>query len=114
MTAQERKYFKDIKKQMEEAGIYSPVTDTVIEHAAVTLVLIDTAKGLLKTKGQIQSFKTGARQISPEVNNLRGLLSDFRKYAETLGLTPASLQKLGGKSEKEEESPKMSIMRLAK
>lgn len=114
MKAQEKRYYTTIKKQMEEAGIYSPAADTVIKHAAITLVLIDEAKVLLEVEGQIQSFKTGARQISPELYNLRSLLSDFRKYAETLGLTPASLQKLGGKLEKEEEAPKMSIMRLAK
>lgn len=113
MTATEKKYFNRIKEAMQSAKIYSDVNDIVIEHAAVTLAMIDTAKKAVKTKGQIQNFKTGARQISPEVNNLRGLMSDFRKYADTLGLTPSALQKLGGKEE-EEEAPKMSIMRLAK
>jgi P27 family predicted phage terminase small subunit len=114
MTATEKKYFNQIKTAMQEAGIYSAPNDTLIEHAALTLVMIDAAKQAVKKQGQIQKFKTGARQISPEVNNLRGLLSDFRKYAETLGLSPATLQKLGGKDDKEEEAPKVSIMRLAK
>lgn len=99
---------------MAEAGIYAPVHNTLIEHAAVTLAMIDTAKKQVKQVGQIQKFKTGARQISPEINNLRGLLADFRKYADQLGMSPGSLQKLGGKQDEQEEAPKMSIMRLAK
>ena len=113
MTATEKKFFNQIKEAMTEAGIYAPIHDVLIGHAALTLAQIETAKKLVKQSGQIQKFKTGARQISPEATNLRHLLSDFRKYADQLGMSPGSLQKLGGKEEKE-EAPKVSIMRLAK
>ena len=114
MTRTERKYYNIIKKAMTEAGVYNPATDVVIEHAAVTLSMIDDAKKAVNESGQIQTFKTGAKQIAPEVNNLRGLLSDFLKYADKLGLTPGAMQKLGGGIEEEKPDTKLSIMSFAK
>lgn len=99
---------------MVDAGVYAKFDDDIIMHAAKTLVLIAEAENLLTESGQIQSFKTGARQIAPEMANLRGLKTDFLKYVSALGLSPAARAKL--KVEKKEEKPvnKMSIMRLAK
>jgi len=114
MTRKERKYYNRIKKGMVDAGIYTDINDSVIEHAAVTLSLVDDAKAAVEKSGQIQTFKTGAKQIAPEVNNLRGLMSDFLKYADKLGLTPGALQKLGGETKEEPIEAKFSIMSLAK
>lgn len=114
MTRKERKYYNRIKKGMVAAGIYTDINDSVIEHAAITLSLVDDAKAAVEKSGQIQTFKTGAKQIAPEVNNLRGLMSDFLKYADKLGLTPGALQKLGGETKEEPIEAKFSIMSLAK
>lgn len=110
MTPNQKKHYNKLRKLVETTGQYLPqVDDMIIEHGALILDMIDDAK---KELGEhIQVFSTGARQISPEVNNLRGLLQDFQKVANQLGLTPASRKKLGVEKKKEVKS---SVLELRK
>jgi len=111
MTANQKKHFAKIKKLVSVTGQYLPaVDDVVIEHAALLLDMIDIARD--QVGEQIQVFPTGARQIAPEVANLRGLIADFQKVATQLGLTPAARKKMG--VEIKSEKPKSALMALRK
>jgi hypothetical protein len=112
MKKEIKKHFDRIKQVMEQAGTYAFTDDIVIEHAAETLALIDTARTLVKD--QMQVFPTGAVQIAPQVNNLRGLLADFRKYADDLGLSPAARKKLDIKIKPQKQSALSALRPQAK
>lgn len=113
MNRYEKKYFRQIKKVLVDISVYSPADDFTIQQAAEVLHKRDKAKELVDKAGQIQSFKTGARQISPEINNWRGLNQDFLKYAALLGLTPVARLKLNA-LEKKEEQPNDPLQGLRK
>jgi len=109
MTSNQKKHFNKLKKLIEETGQYMPADDIAISHAAKILDMIDTAEKELDE--HIQVFSSGARQIAPEVNNLRGLMADFQKCATQLGLTPAARRKMGVEKKKQVKS---SILELRK
>jgi phage terminase small subunit len=73
------------------------------------LTMLDQAKKELEK--YVQIYPTGATNISPELNNVRGLIGDFNKIANQLGLTPASRKRLGIEKKKEVKS---SILELRK
>jgi len=106
MNAQQKKAMESHKKRITaavvETGHYLPSDDLLIEHAALTLTLIDQARKDVK---HIQVFPTVATQIAPEMNNLRGLLKDFIGYTKELGLSPAARKALKIEPQKEEEAP---------
>ena len=107
-----KKHANKIKKLMIDAGSYSEADDSAIESAGLLLALIDEAKDLVKT--HIQHYtKSGATAISPEINNLRGLLQDYRKFADDLGLTPKSRKKLDVKKKKEVTSSVLALRKKA-
>jgi phage terminase small subunit len=81
----------------------------MIEQAALILTMLDQAKKELEK--YVQIYPTGATNISPELNNVRGLIGDFNKIANQLGLTPASRKRLGIEKKKEVKS---SILELRK
>lgn len=94
MKTDVKKYIEQIRAAVKETGRYIPADEFIIEHAALTLAHIEQAKKQVDRMGMIQVFKTDARQIAPEINNLRGLMSDFRKYCDDLGLSPAARNRL--------------------
>lgn len=100
-------YIDRIKQACHETGKYSAADDLIIEHAALILMYIDQARQQVVTEGLVQTFKTGAKNISPEINNLRGLLKDFRDYCDDLGLSPAARKRLEIQLE---EKPKYSAI----
>ena len=107
-----KKHAVKIKKLMTDAGTYSIADDAAIESAGLLLALIDEAKELVKT--HIQHYtKSGATAISPEINNLRGLLQDYRKFADDLGLTPKSRKKLDVQKKKEVASSVLALRKKA-
>ena len=107
-----KKHAAKIKKLMIDAGSYSEADDSAIESAGLLLALIDEAKDLVKT--HIQHYtKSGATAISPEINNLRGLLQDYRKFADDLGLTPKSRKKLDVQKKKEVTSSVLALRKKA-
>lgn len=109
MTKNQKKHFTNLKKLVDATGQYLPAVDDIgLEHAAILLDMIDTAKE--QVAEHIQVFPTGARQIAPEVNNLRGLLADFSKMADKLGLSPAARKKMGVEVKK--EKPKSALMAM--
>ena len=116
MLQKERKYYNRIKASMKSTGVYNSAYDIIIEHAAKTLNLIDLAAIDLDDNGLIQTYsKSDARQSSPELNNYRGLLLDFQKYAGMLGLTPLALAKMKDKIGEPAKKAKLStIMGMAK
>ena len=114
MQTTNKKYVKSVKAAVESTGLYTSADDIVIEQAALLLTMIDKARE--EVENYIQVFPTGAEQIAPQVNNLRGLVSDFQKVAMQLGLTPASRKKLQIEPAKKEQpkSPLMALMKKAK
>jgi P27 family predicted phage terminase small subunit len=104
-----KKHIDSIRKSMEEIGTYNQVDDKMIEQAALILTMLDQAKKELEK--YVQIYPTGATNISPELNNVRGLIGDFNKIANQLGLTPASRKRLGIEKKKEVKS---SILELRK
>jgi phage terminase small subunit len=104
-----KKHILDIKKAMQDANLYEKSDDKIIEQAALLLTMLDRAKEELAN--YVQVFPTGATNVSPEMNNVRGLISDFNKLANQLGLTPYSRKKLGVEKKKE---VKASILELRK
>lgn len=103
-AAATEKYFGELKATLERAGLYTYADETVVRHAAKTLALIEEAEVLLEQHGHLQFFQTGAIQIHPAINNYRGLLSDFRRYADDLGLSPGARRKLNVTIKKEVKS----------
>lgn len=101
--------FKRVKAMVVNLNIYSPADDITIEHAALCLALIDEAKQDIE---HIQIFPTGAMQVHPKINNLRGLMNDWQAYAKILGLTPAARKSLEVETRKTEEpkSPLLALM----
>jgi phage terminase small subunit len=87
-------------KSLQAQGIYNVVDDSIHEHAALCLALIEEAESIAGEHMQV--FPTGATQIAPEINNLRGLLKDWIAYADVLGLSPRARKRL----EIIEEKPK--------
>jgi P27 family predicted phage terminase small subunit len=102
MLKQEKAYFEKIKTALEYQGNYSPVDDLLIQHAAETLYQLDLSRKELDKTGRVQKFKTGATQISPELNNWRGLKQDFMKYCDQLGLSPKARKSIGIEAKKKE------------
>ena len=102
-------HFKRIKALVKDLGIYNAADDITIEHAALNLALIDEAKPDIE---HIQVFPTGAMQVHPKINNLRGLMNDWQAYAKILGLTPAARKSLEVETRKAEEpkSPLLALM----
>ena len=103
------KHFNKIKAEMEALGVYKSQDDLIIENAALLLSLIDDARKNLKE--QVQVYPNGTRQISPELSNLRGLLTDFQKCASQLGLTPSSRKRIGIENQKKQVESKLMTMR---
>ena len=103
------KHFNKIKAEMEALGVYKSQDDLIIENAALLLSLIDEARKNLKE--QVQVYPNGTRQISPELSNLRGLLTDFQKCAGQLGLTPSSRKRIGIETQKKQIVSKLMTMR---
>ena len=109
MTTNQKKHYNRVKKLVEVTGQYLPgVDDIAVEHAAILLDMIEVARA--QVAEHMQVFPSGARQIAPEVNNLRGLLADFQKAASQLGLSPAARKKMG--VEVKAEKPKSALMAL--
>lgn len=113
METNAKKYIKKIREAVKETGRYNPADEMIIEHAALTLAHIDQAKKDVEKQGMIQVFKTEARQIAPEINNLRGLMADFRKYCDDLGLSPAARNRLDIQI-KEKKTSSLRSLRPAK
>jgi phage terminase small subunit len=107
-----KKHSEKIKGLMTDAGTYSFADDAAIESAGLLLALIDEAKELVKTHIQFYA-KSGATAISPEINNLRGLMQDYRKFADDLGLTPKSRKKLDIQKKKEVKSSVLELRKKA-
>ena len=101
--ATEKVYQKKIKDITVEQGTYTPADDFIIEQAAAVLAQIDIARKELNKAGHIQEFSTGAKQIAPELNSWRGLLNDFQRYADLLGLSPKSRARMGVETKPAEE-----------
>lgn len=87
MTATEKKAYLKIKGMMENAGTYDPMYELVIEHTAHLLVMVEEAKKKVKPSTYIQTYKTGAKAISPEMGCYRNLMKDFLDHCGALGLT---------------------------
>lgn len=104
-----KRHVNSIKQSMQDAGIYNSADDKMIEQAALILTMLDQAKKELES--YVQVFPTGATNVSPEMTNVRGLVSDFNRIASHLGLTPASRKKLGVEKKKEVKS---SVLELRK
>jgi len=83
-----------IRELCRKTGKYSEADEVIIEHAALTLLYIDKARVEVQAAGLVQEFKTGAKNTSPELGNLRGLLKDFREYCDDLGLSPKARKRL--------------------
>lgn len=109
MQTTNKKHIKAIRAAVESIGHYNPADDIVIEQAALLLTMIDKARA--EVQNYIQVFPSGAEQIAPQVNNLRGLISDFQGFADKLGLTPAARKKLGVEPAKKENA-KSSLMAM--
>ena len=106
-------HFEKIKRLVIDLGIYNSADDITIRHAALCLALIDEAEPDIE---HIQVFPTGAMQVHPKINNLRGLMNDWQAYAKILGLSPAARKSLEVETKKEEKpaSPLMALMKKAK
>lgn len=113
MKTDAKKYIEQIRAAVKETGRYIPADEFIIEHAALTLAHIEQAKKQVDRMGMIQVFKTDARQIAPEINNLRGLMADFRKYCDDLGLSPAARNRLDIQI-KEKKTSSLRSLRPAK
>lgn len=111
MQTVNKKHAKAIREAVQHTGHYTEADEIVINQAALILTMIDQAQK--EVTQFIQVFPTGAEQISPQVNNLRGLIADFQKIAMQLGLTPAARRKLGIEPVRTEK-PKSSLMALRK
>jgi phage terminase small subunit len=105
----DKKHIAAIRKAMEDNGLYQKSDVKIIEQGALLLTMLDRAKEELEQ--YVQVFPTGATNVSPEMGNVRGLISDFNKIANQLGLTPYSRKKLGVERKKETKS---SILELRK
>lgn len=105
----DKKHIDAITDAVKSAGVYEKSDDKIIEQAALLLTMIDRAKKELQD--YVQVFQTGAANVSPQMANVRGLVSDFNKIAAQLGLTPASRKKLGIEKKKEVKS---SVLELRK
>jgi phage terminase small subunit len=102
-----KKYETEIRKAVQATGRYTEADETLIRDAALVRLFIDQAiEEVEALEGFMQVFeKTKARQIAPEINNLRGLMSDYRKYCNELGLSPSAREKMDIKvSEKKASS----------
>lgn len=92
MEKKQRKYYNIIKKQLEQLGLFDQADDLVLQDAARCRVLIDEAEEIVNSMEgnarHLQVFPTGATQISPAMNNLRGHQADWRAYCSELGLSP--------------------------
>lgn len=106
-----KKHIDFIKKSMIESGIYAPADDKSIEQAALILTMLDQAKEELES--YVQTFATGATNVSPEMANVRGLISDFNRIAAQLGLTPMSRKKLDIQKKKEVKSSVLELRKKA-
>ena len=113
MKTDAKKYIEQIRAAVKETGRYNLADEMIIEHAALTLAHIEQAKKQVDRMGMIQVFKTEARQIAPEINNLRGLMADFRKYCDDLGLSPAARNRLDIQI-KEKKTSSLRSLRPAK
>lgn len=114
MEAEIKAHYDKILESVKRTGRYNEADNVLIEHAALTLSLIEKANKELKKSGMIQTFKTGAKQIAPEINNLRGLLADFRKYCDDLGLSPAARKSLDIQIVEEKKVSRIMQLRKAK
>ena len=106
-----KKHIHSITKAMKDSGIYTPADDKMIEQAALILTMLDQAKKELDS--YVQVFATGAANVSPEMANVRGLVSDFNRIASHLGLTPASRKKLDVQKKKEVTSSVLALRKKA-
>lgn len=102
-------HLTNLVRTLQQLGIYSEIDATLHQQAALTLALIDEAEAI--ARDHMQVFPTGATQIAPEINNLRGLMKDWERFVDHFGLSPAARKKLGIEL-KTNEKPKSSLMAI--
>lgn len=119
MNKTQRKYYGQIKKELELIGTYSPADEMLIEDAAYCRQLVEEARQIVESKDiedrHLQHFpKTGSVQINPAMNNLRGLQQDWIKYCDVLGLSPKARKALAIDSAKPKAVSKLMQIKSKK
>lgn len=119
MTKQQRKYYNLIKKQLEQLDLLNSADDLIIQDAARCRMLIDEAAQIIDdyegAMRHLQVFPTGAVQITPAMNNLRGHQADWRAYCNELGLSNKGRKAMEMKERKgKPQSKLMALMGQAK
>lgn len=119
MNRTQKKYYNQIKKDLEQIGAYSAADEMLIEDAAYCRQLIEEARQIVESKEledrHLQHFpKSGAVQINPAMNNLRGLQHDWIKYCDVLGLSPKARKTLDIESAKPKAVSKLMQIKSKK
>lgn len=96
-----------IKKQMEDAGLYNAVFDSVIEDLAELMVFKQKLYANIVEEDFLFSIDTqdGSKKSNPEISQYIQLSKDIKTYSNELGLTPKGLKSL----QEEEQEKVVSI-----
>jgi|688.fasta_scaffold329562_2 P27 family predicted phage terminase small subunit len=88
LTITQKEHFDEIVRELHRNEMLSSVDRFQITHAAVILDKMIQAKVLLDSSGLIQTFETGASNISAELTAFKSLHGEWEKCVMQLGLSP--------------------------
>lgn len=89
------KAYWDLVKHVRAVDALWSIDTHIIEHGAYWMQLFRQAQDDVLKQGMVQTFATGARQISPEVQILNMAEKNVQTYFDLLGIGPKSREGIG-------------------
>lgn len=103
MTEAEREVYDHLIEHLTAAGTLNAVDVYSVELAAKIIELAKRAALEVNGKPLIQEFKTGAKQVAPEISVFEKTFAMFQKASTMLGLDPKARSLIGVEPTKADE-----------
>jgi P27 family predicted phage terminase small subunit len=106
-----KRFWKEYAPELVDAGILTVVDWAAFELAAANYGIFREMQNRIRELGGLAAYLDGRNsQTSPELTAMHRASSEFLKFAGTLGLSPASRQKLTLEPKKDEAPDPMAEM----
>lgn len=94
LSAKESEMFDKLVKFLEDQGQLQSVDEYNLTMCVKTWTMVENALFDLEAEGPIQTFSTGAKQISAERQVYERAMKEFNNWSNQFGLTPRARKTL--------------------
>ncbi len=99
--SQQRAYYY-LVDLLKESNLVIPVDVVILTQLAIAIDLAEQARQALEQTGTVQTYKTGARAVSPELSAWKQANEVIERLGAKFGLSPKDRSKLSEAVKKEE------------